>query len=250
MPLAKPEYPKVLTADNWNKKKGLIAKAAGKTGIGEALTALEKLFGEVEWQKFEFLEYVTRAPSAERLERCKTDAEAAYHNVKKVIDQALFCERQAEQVERKFSTNKLIPKDTIVLLEHIADLAKKFQKRLADIKGHVDQQCHTAAAAMGQQRKGFFEEIRRKLDRYKADLDECRTQHECGEVLGIAHHACLDDLNKARYMVTTLGPIVERWIHATYKSQTTINLADPKNLKKEYHDVTAALELELHKAMG
>jgi hypothetical protein len=43
------DYPKILTNDDWQKKKGKIAKIAGETGIG----ALMKKF-EAEHKKADF----------------------------------------------------------------------------------------------------------------------------------------------------------------------------------------------------
>lgn len=50
--MAPPEYPTILTNKDWQKKKGLIAKMVGKTGVGEQMDAVENKFKAVDWSKF------------------------------------------------------------------------------------------------------------------------------------------------------------------------------------------------------
>jgi hypothetical protein len=45
----KPEYPKILTSKEWDKKKGVFAKMHGPTGIGEKMDEVQKLYDEVAW---------------------------------------------------------------------------------------------------------------------------------------------------------------------------------------------------------
>ncbi len=53
MAFTRPAYPAVLTKSNWDKNKGIVAKMAGATGVGEALAKLESAFNAVDWKKFE-----------------------------------------------------------------------------------------------------------------------------------------------------------------------------------------------------
>ena len=48
-----PPIPPILTRTNWNKEKGVFAKMAGKTGIGEAMDAVATAYGQVTWTKFD-----------------------------------------------------------------------------------------------------------------------------------------------------------------------------------------------------
>jgi hypothetical protein len=43
--------PEILTKQNWDKKKGIIAKLAGPTGIGDKLEELRKAYAKVDWKK-------------------------------------------------------------------------------------------------------------------------------------------------------------------------------------------------------
>jgi hypothetical protein len=56
----RPDYPKSLTRANWDKKKSLLAKAAGETGVGEAMDAAKGAYDAVDWDK---LEGCNHAPS-------------------------------------------------------------------------------------------------------------------------------------------------------------------------------------------
>ncbi len=45
----KPEYPKILTSKEWDKKKGVFAKMHGPTGIGEKMDAVQGLYDGLAW---------------------------------------------------------------------------------------------------------------------------------------------------------------------------------------------------------
>lgn len=46
------EYPKILTDADWQKNKGLVAKAGGETGIGAQLKKVKTAYDQVDWEKF------------------------------------------------------------------------------------------------------------------------------------------------------------------------------------------------------
>ena len=52
MAFTPPAYPAVLTKANWDKNKGVVAKMAGATGVGDALSKLEAAYKAVDWKKF------------------------------------------------------------------------------------------------------------------------------------------------------------------------------------------------------
>ncbi|MGH7042784.1 MAG: hypothetical protein ACREFY_11705 [Acetobacteraceae bacterium] len=47
----RPDYPKILTKANWDKKKSLLAKAAGETGVGAAMDTAQAAYDAVDWDK-------------------------------------------------------------------------------------------------------------------------------------------------------------------------------------------------------
>lgn len=48
-----PAYPNELTKDYWDKKKGLLAKVAGKTGVGEAAETAKDAYDQIDWKVFD-----------------------------------------------------------------------------------------------------------------------------------------------------------------------------------------------------
>lgn len=50
-----PAYPDELTQKYWDKKKSLLAKAAGETGIGDAAKAAKALYDKIDWYAFNML---------------------------------------------------------------------------------------------------------------------------------------------------------------------------------------------------
>jgi hypothetical protein len=71
MAFKRPEYTAVLTKANWDKKKGVMAKMAGATGVGEALDKLDKAYKAVDWQKFEI---AANKPDQKNFTLAKLDA--------------------------------------------------------------------------------------------------------------------------------------------------------------------------------
>jgi hypothetical protein len=69
MPAYKPmEYPKTLTKAYWDKQMGLIAKAAGATGVGEAAKSAEDAFAKIDREVFDV---VKRSPTSSSPEKLK-----------------------------------------------------------------------------------------------------------------------------------------------------------------------------------
>ena len=50
----KPAIPQILTRQDWDKKKGVIAKMAGPTGIGAQCDKVAAAYKAVKWDKFDF----------------------------------------------------------------------------------------------------------------------------------------------------------------------------------------------------
>lgn len=47
--LAPPEFPAILTSKDWQKKKGLLAKGAGETGVGTQMDKVQAGFNALDW---------------------------------------------------------------------------------------------------------------------------------------------------------------------------------------------------------
>ncbi|MGZ5277474.1 MAG: hypothetical protein ACXWCU_16345 [Caldimonas sp.] len=71
MAFTRPAYPAILTKANWDKNKGVAAKMAGATGVGEALAKLETAYKTVDWKKFEIAANKPNPFSLPKLEAMK-----------------------------------------------------------------------------------------------------------------------------------------------------------------------------------
>lgn len=105
-----PPIPENLTPKYWDKHKGIIAKMAGETGIGKALTALGELHAKTDWQKFDHCVPAegfspTSAEAKKHLDGAKTfvtkDLQLLVKEFKAVRD---LCQETA----KKFKANKLL----------------------------------------------------------------------------------------------------------------------------------------------
>jgi hypothetical protein len=95
MAFRKPDYPAVLTKTNWDKNKGVIAKMAGATGVGEALSKLEAAYKAVDWKKFEIAANKPNPFSLPKLEAMKKAAIAEMNGNAAKLRVAAFAARDA-----------------------------------------------------------------------------------------------------------------------------------------------------------
>lgn len=84
-------YPVALTNANWQKRKGLLAKGT-KTGVGEALTALEKAFAKSPFGKLDpdkmGTETVDKVVFDKKVESLKKSLAGAHRDLSKFITAA------------------------------------------------------------------------------------------------------------------------------------------------------------------
>ncbi|MCE9657917.1 MAG: hypothetical protein K8R60_05115 [Burkholderiales bacterium] len=95
MAFKRPDYPSVLTKTNWDKNKGLAAKMAGATGVGEALSKLESAYKAVDWKKFEIAANKPNPFSLPKLEAMKKAAIAEMNGNAAKLRAAAFAARDA-----------------------------------------------------------------------------------------------------------------------------------------------------------
>ena len=95
MAFKKPDYPAVLTKTNWDKNKGVIAKMAGATGVGDALSKLEAAYKAVDWKKFEIAANKPNPFSLPKLEAMKKAAIAEMNGNAAKLRLAAFAARDA-----------------------------------------------------------------------------------------------------------------------------------------------------------
>jgi hypothetical protein len=121
-----PEYPDCLTPQNWDKKKGVIAKMAGETGIGASLTKLKKVYDDTDWK---IIQVDDRKPKIndfklpEWEKMCKEAATQGVKELEKLRKAAYETRDLAKETAAKFKKNKLIPKSSTALCEEIETAA-------------------------------------------------------------------------------------------------------------------------------
>ncbi|HIP22036.1 MAG TPA: hypothetical protein EYG79_00325 [Rhodobacteraceae bacterium] len=135
MPFRKHAYPATLTDKHWQKKKGSVAKIAGKTGIGSALKDTAKAFDKVDW---EMLDVGKRLPIGAAgtipvLDKIFAEAVAEY---KSAVDGDLRKKLQnvkklADDTAAKWVKKKGISKSSTKAAQ---DLAKEYKENLKVLK--------------------------------------------------------------------------------------------------------------------
>jgi len=167
--LAPPDYPAILTDADWQKKKGIIAKMTGETGIGAQLKKIKTAFDNVDWPKF----YAKLVCAKEKGVVTPTHATAAKaemmkehkNEVNKVREELIKFDTLGKKVAADFKKNKLIPKSSTEHVELMVKTAEAFKVALKDTGVYV-----TASI------KEFDEEISRLeriLEKAKQGIQDC-----------------------------------------------------------------------------
>jgi hypothetical protein len=95
MAFKRPDYPTILTKTNWDKNKGVVAKMAGATGVGDALAKLEAAYKAVDWKKLEIAENKPNPFNLTKLEAMKKAAIAEMNGNAAKLRVAAFAARDA-----------------------------------------------------------------------------------------------------------------------------------------------------------
>ena len=129
MPFKIPQYPDALTNASWQKNKGLIAKMAGETGIGDLMKKAVTAYGAVDWRKFKIAE-VAAGSGMGRTQQDIDDAvkEALKEGPKiKALDKAVRdIEVAAKKLAADWKNNKKIPAASVKYAQEISDAALAF----------------------------------------------------------------------------------------------------------------------------
>jgi len=128
MAFEKPDYPGELTRKNWDKNKGLLAKMAGFTGMGDALAKLEALYKKIDWTPFDLEVQFPRGDKNFTLSKLEVAVTEAVKEVKngdcaKLRTEAFSVRDLGEKTEKDYKANKLIPKSTTALCASIGKAA-------------------------------------------------------------------------------------------------------------------------------
>lgn len=107
------EWPEVLTNTNWQKKKGALAKMAGKTDIGATMTAAKAEFDKIDWTKLEAAQMPV--PDRKSIPKIQEAKKAAMAHVTQVIEgkvrpKVKEIKELAADAQTEWAKSKLIPK--------------------------------------------------------------------------------------------------------------------------------------------
>lgn len=132
--LTPPPIPVILTKANWDKEKGVIAKMAGETGIGEAMKQMAIAYGAVDWAKFDAKKQlnavkqmsVIDAAADASVNEYKTKVEKLREKVKELRD-------LATKTEADFKKKPLIPSSST---KHVGKVANEADIFWITLKGN------------------------------------------------------------------------------------------------------------------
>ena len=127
MPFKIPQYPDILTNATWQKKKGLIAKMAGETGIGDLMKKAVTAYGAIDWRKFKIAEVAAGAGMGRTQQDIDDACKEALKEAPKItaLDHALRdIELAAKNLAREWKNNKKIPAASAKYAEEVSEAAK------------------------------------------------------------------------------------------------------------------------------
>lgn len=192
-----PTWPASLTDAEWQKKKGSIAKVAGKTGVGEAIKAAKTAFDKIDFNKAE----ASQIPPAERSEEnlTKKAAEAlAWHKgtVEPARDKIKDVRDAANKAAASWKKNPVIPKASVKAAEDFAALAdnlwidlKTNSVTMTKILDDYDRMIDTAKRIEEAERAKIATSIS-NLKKALREVVATPTKAEWGDANTSAHQRC------------------------------------------------------------
>lgn len=166
-----PPYPTELTNKNWQSVKGIIAKFAGETGIGDLLKKLEAAYEAVDWRA---LQLVFNTPQGKGRTQQTIDAayaDAAKQGAKlKALSKACReVEKAAKDLAAKWSKDKKIPAGSVKKVNEIEHAV--FTLSFAVAEGTVSDALRTEKKELEEQLLILSAEYRKMNEKLKKYLD-------------------------------------------------------------------------------
>lgn len=136
--MAIPQYPIILTQADWNKKKGLFAKAK-ETGLGALMTECERQYKAVAWNKLDVRKALAGGATGLQANEGYMDAYNEFmKKVKPLATKVGELEAKATTTETTFRTSKLIPSSSTAHVTKVKEAAKLFEAQLLMVKSELD----------------------------------------------------------------------------------------------------------------
>jgi hypothetical protein len=131
---APPPIPPILTKANWDKNKGVFAKIAGKTGIGEAMTAVDTAYKNVDWSKFNAKAQLSRVMRESEINNAVKVATKENSTTVEALRQKVTALKDlANTTKAAFEKKKTIPSSST---KHVASVAAAAQDFLMALKSN------------------------------------------------------------------------------------------------------------------
>jgi hypothetical protein len=167
-----PTWPVILTNNDWQKKKGSIAKVAGKSGIGEAMTSAERAFKKIDFNKFDAREILPADRDVDKI-MARKKALGPYHKtaVEPARAQLKLLRDRAAKVAGEWKKNKLIPASSTKHAEEVAKAADLLYMTLAGNSAYFGGQLKTFDAMIAVKHKMEQDELK-KFEVTLANLDQ------------------------------------------------------------------------------
>jgi hypothetical protein len=123
------QYPDKLTKKHWDKSKSVLAKAAGKTGVGEAADAAQDAFKRIDWTRFDVFRLAPTASNQQTLQQAKAIKVGVQAEWKRSVEPTIAALKvlrtKAQEAAKTYAKNKLL-KANATVAEQIAQDADLF----------------------------------------------------------------------------------------------------------------------------
>lgn len=137
--MAIPKYPDILTQTNWNKNKGLFAKAAGETGLGALMQQTETLYKDVDWNKFDVNKALAGGATGAAAQEAYQDAYNEFNKkVKPFAAKVAELQNKAAVTETKFKASRTIPSSSTAHVGRVKEAAKLLAAQGLAVRGELD----------------------------------------------------------------------------------------------------------------
>lgn len=138
--MAKPLYPVILTQADWNKKKGLFAKAAVReTGLGALMQQCEALYKAVSWDKLDVSKALAGGATGDKAREGYGEAYNEFtKKVTPLAAKAKELENKAAATEITFRGKKTIPSSSTAHVGKVKEAAKLLNAQALAIKGELE----------------------------------------------------------------------------------------------------------------
>jgi uncharacterized membrane protein YfbV (UPF0208 family) len=167
-----PVWPVILTNADWQRKKGAFAKLAGKTGVGEAMTAAKAAFDKIDFGQMHASKILPADRDVPNILAEKEKAKAYYASTVVPARAKLKALRDlAETTAKKFKANKLVPSSATAHAEAVVKAADLMWMTLAGNSQVMNDHLKSFDEMVATKEKNAREETQ-KLDQTIANLEK------------------------------------------------------------------------------